>query len=108
MLRTAHSIKCKELAVSVGISTGYLSQLEHGIRLNPDPMLLLKIANALNLNTEEATLLFDLYAEETGQLPPDIMAYLSGNKDMHKIIRQARDYNVTEEEWKRFFEWLKR
>ncbi len=106
--RIKSSMKCQDLAQKVGISTAYLSQLEHGIRFNPEPTLLLKIAKALDLTTEEATILFDQYADSSGQIPPDITTYLVGNKTVQQAIRQARDANATEEDWKYFIEQLKK
>ena len=73
--RHKHSIKCQDLAQKIGILNAYLSQLEHGIRINPEPMLLLKIEKALDLTTEEVTSLFDLYAKAFRQMFTD-MAYL--------------------------------
>ena len=106
--RTARCITCRDLSQMVGISTAYLSQLERGIRLNPDPQLLLRIAKELSLSPEEATILFDLYAETTGNLPPDITEYLNGNSAVQRALRQAREVNATEEDWERFIEQLKK
>lgn len=106
--RMLRSVTCQQLAKRIGISTGYLSQLERGIRLNPDPRLLLKIAQALDLSFEESITLFDLYAEASGQLPPDITEYLTGNSVVQQVIRQARATNATEEDWEHFIEQLKK
>lgn len=106
--RMKSKASCHQLANKAGISTAYLSQLERGIRLNPDPQLLLRIAQALSLSPEEATTLFDLYAETTGNLPPDITEYLNGNSAVQRALRQARDANATEEDWERFIEQLKK
>ena len=106
--RVRIGITCRHLSQMVGISTAYLSQLERGIRLNPDPQLLLRIAHALSLSPEEATTLFDLYAETTGNLPPDITEYLNGNSAVQRALRQARDANATEEDWEHFIEQLKK
>lgn len=107
-LRSIRAITCRGLAPKIGISTGYLSQLEHGTRLNPDPRLLLDIAKVLSLSAQESQTLFDLYAEETGQLPPDIAEYLNGNSVVQRALRQARDANVTAEDWEHFIEQLKK
>ena len=107
-LRSTHCVTCQQLAHNVGISTAYLSQLERGVRLNPDPQLLLRIAQVLSLSPKEATTLFDLYAETTGNLPPDITEYLNGNSAVQRALRQAREVNATEEDWERFIEQLKK
>lgn len=106
--RVIHKFSCRQLAQTIGISTGYLSQLEHGIRLNPDPRLLLDIAKALSLSAQESQTLFDLYAEETGQLPPDITEYLLHHKNAQKAIRQAHDAGFSAEDWEHFIEQLKK
>lgn len=107
-MRSLRKFACRQLAQTIGISTGYLSQLEHGIRLNPDPQLLLDIAKALSLSAQESQTLFDLYAEETGQLPPDITEYLLHHKNAQKAIRQAHDAGFSAEDWEHFIEQLKK
>ena len=107
-LRIAHDISCQHLAQKADISTAYLSQIEHGVRLNPDPKLLLKIAKILDLSSNEAIALFDLYSEATGQLTPDITEYLTGNQAALQALGQARDANVTAEDWERFIGQLKK
>jgi transcriptional regulator with XRE-family HTH domain len=107
-IRTDRSIKCSDFAGMIGISTAYLSQLEKGTRCHPDPHLMLRIAKILNVTSEEASTLFDLYAQETGQLPPDITEYLTGNQAALQALRQARDANVTAEDWERFIGQLKK
>ena len=106
--RSRHSVKCVELARKLGISTGYLSQLESGCRVHPSPALILKIVNILELSSQESILLFDLYSEATGQLPPDITEYLMGNQAALQALRQARDANATMEDWERFIGQLKK
>ena len=52
----------QELANMLSISVSYLSQLEHGVRVNPNIELLLHLSEALHLSSEETEVLFDLYA----------------------------------------------
>lgn len=106
--RLEKEIKCQKLADIVGISPAYLSQLEHGIRLNPNPEIIISLSKAFHLSSEESTILFDLYAGSSGQLPPDIAEYLKGNQMVMQCLRQARDANATEEDWKHFIEQLKK
>ena len=107
-IRNRTQITCQQLAKKIDISTGYLSQLEHGIRNHPDPTLVIKIAEALQLSRADEVHLYDLYAEETGQLQPDIVEYLRGNCAARYALRKARDANATEEDWERFIEKLKK
>ena len=107
-LRFQHALRMRDLASSLGISTPYLSQIEHGIRLNPSPLLIRSIAEKLSLSKDEALTLYDLYAEATGQLPPDITEYLTGNQAAIQALRQACDANATTEDWERFIGQLKK
>ena len=107
-MRLEKRIPCSQLSKSIGISTAYLSQLEHGIRHNPDPKLVMKIAKALNLSNDGSRMLFTLYAEASGQLPPDIIDYLTGDQTVQNALRQARDANATAEDWEHFIEQLKK
>ena len=105
--RIKRSIKSQELAEKIGISTAYLSQLEHGVRVNPAADLIFRIAKSLDLNPQESTKLYDLYAKSSGQISPDIALYITENVIVQQAIRQARDANATKEDWKNFIEQLK-
>lgn len=106
-LRMKHSMRSQDLAEKAGISKAYLSQLEHGVRLNPDADVVLKIAKALDLTKQESAMLFDMYAEATGQLSPDIAEYVKRNKLIQKALRYAHDVDVSNETWEQFIEQLK-
>ena len=101
-LRLRHPMKSQDLAERVGISQAYLSQLEHGVRLNPDPAVIMKISQALDLTDDEAAELFDMYAEETGQLAPDIAKYIKSSKTVQKALRYACNNGVPVEIWEQF------
>ena len=103
-LRVRHSMRSQDLAERVGISQAYLSQLEHGVRLNPDPAVIMKISQVLDLTDNEAAKLFDMYAEETGQLAPDIAEYIKSSKTVQKALRYACKKGVPDEVWKQFIE----
>lgn len=105
--RQKHSMESQELAKALGISGAYLSQLERGVRTNPSAELLDKIAKVLHLNKIETEILYDLYAKASGQVSPDIAAYVSSSETVQQALRTARDANVTEEDWKQFIEQLK-
>lgn len=97
----------KELAAILGISIPYLSQLEHGKRQCPDAALIDKMIEVFELTMEEKNIFYDLYAEASGRLSPDITAYLRSNKSAVKAIRAARDASATEEDWERFIKSLR-
>ena len=106
-LRIRHSMRSQDLADRVGISRAYLSQLEHGVRLNPDPAVIMKISQVLDLKDDESAELFDMYARETGQLAPDIAEYIKSSKTVQKALRYACNKGVSDEVWEEFIEKLK-
>ena len=97
-------MKSQDLAERVGISQAYLSQLEHGVRINPDPVVIMKIVKVLNLTQKESAELFDMYASKTEQLAPDIAEYIRANKAVQKTLRCACNNDVSDEVWEQFME----
>ena len=100
-------MKGQALAEKAGISRSYLCQLEHGVRLNPDSAVIMKISKVLDLTDDEASELFDMYAKETGQLAPDIAEYIRSNETVQKALRYACNNGVSDEVWEQFIEKLK-
>ena len=100
-------LQSQELAKKLGISIPYLSQLEHGKRQCPDVSLLKKMSEVFDLTLEERNILYDLYAEASGQLSPDIVEYLQANKIVIKVIRVAYDVSATDKDWELFMNFLK-
>ena len=107
-LRIRRSMRSQDLAERVGISQAYLSQLEHGVRLNPDPDVIMKISQVLDLTDDESAELFDMYAKETGQLAPDIAEYIKSSKPIQKVLRYACNNSVSDEVWKKFIKKIKK
>ena len=99
-------MRSQDVAERVGISQAYLSQLEHGVRLNPDPAVIIKISQVLDLTDDESAELFDRYARETGQLAPDIAEYIRSNKTAQKALRYACNKDIPDEVWKQFIDNL--
>ena len=102
-----HSLQSKELAEMLGISMGYLSQLEHGKRVCPDQELLKKMIEVFNLNEEERIIIFDLYEKASGKLSPDIVEYVQSNDIIKKALRAAKSVNATDSDWKMFIDAIK-
>lgn len=103
-----NSLQSQELAKRLGISLGYLSQLEHGKRLCPDVELLKKMTKIFDLTLEERTILYDLYAKASGRLSPDIIEYIQSKEIVQRALRYAHDVNATDEDWEKFIEFLKK
>ncbi len=102
-----HSLKSQELAKKLGISMGYLSQLEHGKRLSPDISIIKNMIEIFGLNTEEIYMLYDLYEEITGHLSPDIEEYIRSKAIIKEALRYAKETSASEKDWKKFIEFLK-
>ena len=91
----------------LSISVSYLSQLEHGIRVNPNIELLLHLSDALHLSSEETEVLFDLYASVNDALSPDVVLYAKSNPIVVRALRTARDCNLTDDDWLLIIKWMK-
>lgn len=102
-----HSLQSQVLAKKLGISMGYLSQLEHGKRLCPDIGLIKKMIEIFELNTDEIYILYDLYEIATGHLSPDIEEYVKTRVVIKKALRYAQEVSASESEWEKFIEFLK-
>lgn len=100
------NLQSQELAKILGISIPYLSQLEHSKRQCHDVSLIRKMAEVFELTMEEKNNFYNLYAEASGQLSPDIVDYLQSNKIIIKALRAARDAYATDKDWERFIESL--
>lgn len=107
-LRIRHSMRSQDLARRVGISSAYLSQLEHGVRLNPDAEVMLKIVKVLDLTNEESAKIYDMYAAATGRISPDIELYIKESKTVQSALRYACNVSAADEVWERFIEQLKK
>ena len=101
------SLQSQELAKILGISLGYLSQLEHGKRKCPDVRLLQKMIEVFDLSAEEINVLYDLYSDASGQISTDIAEYIQSNRIVKKALRYARDVSAKDEDWVQFIESLK-
>ena len=103
-----HSLQSKELAEMLGISIGYLSQLEHGKRVCPDQELLKKMIEVFNLNEEERCIIFDLYEKASGNLSPDIVEYVQSKEIVKRALRAANAANATESDWEMFISAIRK
>ncbi len=103
-----HSLQSKELAEMLGISMGYLSQLEHGKRVCPDQELLKKMIEVFNLNEEERCIIFDLYEKASGNLSPDIVEYVHSKEVVKRALRVAKAVNATDSDWEMFINVIRK
>jgi transcriptional regulator with XRE-family HTH domain len=93
-LRLAAGIGLRELAASVQISPGYLSDIEQGNVPPPKVRVILSLARALNAD-KGALLSF------AGKLDPDLSSYISEKPGAADFLRMARDKGFDEDDWER-------
>lgn len=88
-LRLKSNMSISALATKAGISKGYISDIEKGVKGNPSIDVLEKIANALNVNVSE---LFDtnshLENDNLDELEDDMKLLFSKAKKLSKENRQ--------------------
>lgn len=87
--RQEHNISLRSLALTVGISSTYLSDIENGRRSRLSDEYLLKLADALNLNDDDRAKLFDLASEKNDTIPLDVSKFIKDNKEVLALLRQA-------------------
>lgn len=105
--RNQQSISLSELADRLGITKAYLSQLENGIRINPNAKLLEQLIEVLCMGSEEAATMYMLYSKMSGQVSPDIAEYILFNEHVQQAIRFACNAHATKTDWMRFMDMLK-
>ena len=104
--RKEFSLTSTELAKRVGISTGYLSQLERSKRVNPDIQLLKKIISVFELDEDEIVCFYELYSKVSGEFCPDISEYIQSREVVKDALRYAMKVDASDEDWKKFIEFL--
>ena len=77
------------LAVAIGKTTMYISNIENGKNNPPDEELLEKIADVLNLSQRKRLDLIDQAAAARNTVAQDLVIVLSGNKKLRQLIREA-------------------
>ncbi|MCU0599530.1 MAG: helix-turn-helix domain-containing protein [Desulfobacterales bacterium] len=97
MLRTRRleaGMGLRELAASVQISPGYLSDIEQGNVGPPKAKVILSIARALNI--DKALLL-----SSARKLDPDLSSYISEKPGAADFLRMAKDKGFEDDDWER-------
>ena len=86
--RTYHELSIREVERRIGKSTAYLSQVERGLIKQPDPVVLLDLAELYKIN-------FDLLAEWAHWVSPDEGDVPDNSRDsmsvLAKQIMELRD-----------------
>lgn len=99
--RIEHNYSLREFSRIIGISPEYLSKIENGLRSAPSEDILYRISIKLGLNKEEKEQLYDLAAQSKSNLSLayDLIKYIYENEMVHKTLRIANRYKLSNNEW---------
>lgn len=106
--RLAKDISLRAFSNMIDISPEYLSKLENDLRAAPKDHTLEKIAENLVLNVDDREVFYDLAAKSKSylSLASDLVKYVNENEMVHKTLRLAKRYELTNEDWKKIFEYI--
>ena len=105
--REENRITIRNMAERIGISPTFLCDIERDRRNPPEKDKLDLIANALNLTSDEITLMMNLAGKKRNTVAPDLPEYIMGKEYVVAALRTARDLNADESDWLRFVEELR-
>ena len=107
--RTNRNITQTKAAKMFGISLSYLSGIERGLRPAPADDVVDKMADVLELNHKERIRLIDLAAEskQPPALADDLIEYIYRYPVIRDMLRYSMECNLTEDDWKLIYNFLK-
>ena len=107
--RLEKNMKAKTAAEIWNISPAYLSSLENGSRSAPSYGLIERIADSLELDTDNRCRLYDLAAESKTphELSRDLIEYIYQIPSIRKLLRYTICCKLTEKEWSVIFNFVK-
>ena len=105
--REERDLTLREMARQMGVSAPFLSDVEKDRTAPLTKDRLDKVAEILNLDTDERTAMFDLVGKQKNTVAPDLPDYIMGRDYVAAALRTARDLNAGEAEWLKFVEDLK-
>ena len=104
--REEREIPLRRMAVEIGISPAFYSDIEKGRRNPPEIEKLDLIAEKLQLTEAEKNQMFDLAGKMRNSVAPDLPPYIMKNNFVSAALRTARDLGAGEDEWNKFVEEL--
>ena len=93
--RKEAKLNLRDTAKHLGISNGYLCDIEQGRRPAPEGAFVERISSFLELDKQEHEMLLDLAADSRQTVPA-----------VRAALRVAKEVDATDEEWKAFMEML--
>jgi len=108
--RDGSDIMLKDIATAMGMTATYLSDIIKGRRNPPEMRLLERIAEVLQLTSEEKEEMFDLAGRERDEAAPDLPGYIMDADIPHVrvALRRANDKKLGDDFWKRVVEEIDR
>lgn len=98
----------KGFAKEVGISPAYLSDIENGNRRAPEKYLI-SFAKALSItDPDNLNEFYDMAGLSQRGQHSDINNYIDDKPSARLALRTAMDQNLTDEDWRRLIEVIKR
>ncbi len=112
--RQQNGLSLRALGKQVELSHIYLYNIESGKKAPPNDEMIIRLANALNLDEKSRLLFFDIAAQcKSGidsnncYLPVDISQYLNENEDARNVIREANQKAINNSFWNDLLKELK-
>ena len=99
-------ILLKDIATAMGTTATYLSDIVKGRRNTPEMTMLNKIAEVLQLSSQETKELYDLAGRERNEAAPDLPDYLMDKEIPHvrAALRRASEKKLGDDFWKKVFD----
>lgn len=99
--RVEKDLKLRALAIQIGVSESYMSDLKRGNRLPPKGERLEALADAMNLTEEERTEMFDIAARERGEVSVDLVDYVMDEDlpTLRQVLRKAKKLELDDSFW---------
>ena len=95
--RKEAKLNLRDTAKHLGISNGYLCDIEQGRRPAPEGAFVERISSFLELDKQEHEMLL---------VPADLPDYIRQHDIVRAALRVAKEVDATDEEWKAFMEML--
>ncbi|MCQ4769830.1 helix-turn-helix domain-containing protein [Intestinimonas massiliensis] len=102
--RKEAKLNLRDTAKHLGISNGYLCDIEQGRRPAPEGAFVERISSFLELDKQEHEMLLDLAADSRQTVPADLPDYIRQHDIVRAALRVAKEVDATDEEWKAFME----
>ena len=90
--------KASTFAKMLGISSAHVSDIEKGNRL-PSKQLMKKIIETIQSEDAKDEKFYDFLANESRKIPIDVQEYMIENCNLQKLIRIAKQKNVSDTFW---------